>query len=665
MKKGALSILDAKFHGTAVADRPECKSFEEFLLKHARVPIGGGEYGPFTFEGREALLEIVRLIDMIHSQGLTDCALAIAGGAQFGKSTLELYYLAYATSQRWLNVGLYLPDGDLVQGMVDTKLRPDVLDQVGWLADMVTVGKAVNKSGKAANRKGAFMVTDGRRKASGMVLGLGKVPTSFSFDVTLEDEKDDIPEKNARFIKGRRTASKMRFSMVIGTQRVHGRGMEKKWKDGSQGVVTLAGLNPEESFPGIIRCQMGMEPRSTDPKLTWAGDFRHDADPGRTVATHNPDQIYYFADPVTGDPLDRCKPVWVHRRPEKTKEREWSFRIAQLGIGAIGLSQIVGQFQLAVANPDEMIVFRCDVLALPQSTTQALSPEIIKRAQNVEPFEMRLSLQAGRGGYAGLDMGDRCWFYVRERESEQLKRAIYVAQIALGDVVQRSVGLYHQLQLSCMGIDQRPDAAPSRDIALELNGLAHLTNWPKVPKGKDDFLSFESGLRWNAGISKWQGLRCFVVRFDLTKVGSGIEHGFDVFEQGGHTKFVPLIRCNRQDAIDRVVREFLTPQEGVTEYFNGRPRELPAMLLPSGNGNKIIERLEEQLVLGSEREKLDDGTKGDYLKACENHFLLADAYSALAEGEGLHGIVAPFVYQSVPITRGGVRDRHLDRRRIS
>jgi hypothetical protein len=663
--KTALDKLDERIHGNVVANRPERKTFKEFLLKDARVPIGGGEYGPFTFKGREALEEIVDLIDFIHSQGLTDCALAIAGGAQFGKSTLELYYLAYATSQRWLNVGLYLPDNDLVQGMVDTKLRPDVIDQVDWLADMVTIGKAVNKSGKAANRKGAFMVTDGRRKANGMVLGLGKVPTSFSFDVTLEDEKDDIPEKNARYIKGRRTASKMRFSMVIGTQRVHGRGMEKKFKDGSQAIVTLDGINPEESFPQIIRCQMGMEPSVDDPKLTWAGDFRHDTNPGVTVTTHNPDQIYYFANPTTGEFLDRYKPVWLHRRPEKIKEREWSFRLAQLDIPAIGLSQIVGQFQLAVANPDEMIVFRCDVLGLPQSTTQALSPSIIKRAQDVEPYDMRLNLMPDRSGYAGLDMGDRCWFYTRERESEQKKRAIYVAQIPLGDVVQRAVGLFHQMKLGCMGIDQRPDAAPSRDIALELNGLAHLTNWPKVPKGKEDFLSFESGLRWNAELGKWQGLKCFVVRFDKNQVGSGIEHGFDVFEQGGHTKFVPLIRCNRQDAIDRVVREFLTPSEGVTEYYAGRPRELPAMLLPMTGTNKIVERLAEQLVLGSEREKLDDGTKGDYLKACENHFLLADAYSALAESEGLHGIVAPFKYRSVNVTRGQVRDKHLGKRRVA
>jgi len=52
-----------------------------------------------------------------------------------------------------------------------------------WFARMVQIGKALNKSGRAVNRKGAFLVTDGRRKAVGMIRGLGKVPTTFSMDV--------------------------------------------------------------------------------------------------------------------------------------------------------------------------------------------------------------------------------------------------------------------------------------------------------------------------------------------------------------------------------------------------------------------------------------------------------------------------------------------------
>jgi len=67
-----------------------------------------------------------------------------------------------------------LPDRDLVEGMVDTKFRPDILDQIDWFARMTQVGKTVNKSGKSVNRKGAFSVTNGKQRSHGMILGLIK-----------------------------------------------------------------------------------------------------------------------------------------------------------------------------------------------------------------------------------------------------------------------------------------------------------------------------------------------------------------------------------------------------------------------------------------------------------------------------------------------------------
>jgi hypothetical protein len=57
-------------------------------------------------------------------------------------------------------------------------------------------------------------------------------------------------------------------------------------------------------------------------------------------------------------------------------------------------------------------------------------------------------------------------------------------------------------------------------------------------------------------------------------------------------------------------------------------------LPPKGPGAPIIhETLDEHLLAGSERVELRDGTLGDYVDACENHFLLANAYSGLAEQE--------------------------------
>jgi hypothetical protein len=105
------------------------------------------------------------------------------------------------------------------------------------------------------------------------------------------------------------------------------------------------------------------------------------------------------------------------------------------------------------------------------------------------------------------------------------------------------------------------------------------------------------------------------------------------FEEGGQTKFVPCIECNRFETIDRVVREFLTPSEGVVEVMDGKVRETPAMLLPrlTPGHPPILNLVDAHLITGSEREKETSGTLGDYVDGCENHLLLADGYSKLAE----------------------------------
>jgi hypothetical protein len=638
---------------------PARRSFRDFLENDARVPTGKGIYGHYTFAGREALMEVVATIDSIlgseTGKFLPDARCAVAGGAQFGKTILELNFIAYVTAQLFRNCGLYLPDDDLVEGIVDSKFRPDVVDQIDWFAEMVQVGKALNKSGKAVNRKGAFLVTDGTRKSVGMIRGLGKVPTTFSMDAAAMDEVDDIKPKMAKFVKGRLTASDLRFILEIGTQRVHGRGMNARWKQGSQGVIELRCEScgrvhqPEEDFPGIIRCAISGTPRRTDPALTYSADFRR-AGRDEVVAVHDPTHTYYRACVDCGTPLDATKPTWKHRQPEQIRLRNWSFRISQLAIDAIDLSQIVAGWAAAVVDPEQMIVFRCDVLALPQSTAQALTPETLDRARKVETYDLRMATKPGAFAVAGLDMGDRCWFLSREVESAAVKRLLWVEQIPSANVVARAASLFDLLKLSALFIDQRPLVNESRTLALILNGLNELTKWPAVPEDKDAWMSLPGGLTWDARNQKWIGLKCAVVRFDKKKIGAGIRQGFDVFEDGGQTKFVPLIDCNRFETIDRVVREFLTPKENVVEVVGGAVRQNPAMRLPRivPGSPKVLEILDAHLITGSEREKEDDGTVGDYVDQAENHFLLANGYSGLAELIAARSKPVPFAHSSTP-----------------
>lgn len=657
-KRSAVESLDAGINADArTVVGPDVTTFREFLEQCARVPIGKGEYGPYSFAGREALLEPVRVLDEIlgteTGQPLKDATLSLAGGAQFGKSVLELNFGAFVTGVRWGNWGFYLPDDGLVEGMVDTKFRPDILDQQEWFASMTKVGRAVNKSGKSVNRKGAFSVTDGVRKSQGMIMGLNKVPTSFTFDVTTLDEVDDIKPKMEKFVKGRMTSSALRLSMKVGTQRVAGRGMNKAWKDGSQGVMMhrcpacAHEINLEESWPQCARVALDGRPANTDPQLQLTGDFRRDPK-GEVLAQHEPTHHYYFACTKCGTELDRSERGfrWVHRRPEMIKQRKWSFRISQFGIAAIDASQCVAHYAVAIGDPEEMVAFNCDRRAMPESSDQKLTPIILDRARGVETYDLHHRKAEGARAFGGLDTGRRCWFFAREVIKPDVKRVLAVEQIAVGNLVKRAEELFHLHGLGCLFIDQAPETDAARTLALRLNGLEEITTWPADPENQNS-IRFPSGLVWSKARGRWEGLKCAVVAFTKRGLGAGITHTFDQFEKGGHKMFVPLIQCNRFESIDRVVREFLTPAENVADIVKpaeGKPyiRLDPAMRLPRrGSGAPLVlDTLDTHLLVGSEREEAANGEPGDYVDKAENHFLLADAYSALAETEGGAGKVA-------------------------
>ncbi len=670
---------------------PRVRSFEEFLLQHARVPIGGGQYGPYTFVGREALLEVVRTIDLVLGSGpvmpgnaeaafavLKDSTIVLAGGAQFGKTILEQNLAAYLTGCRFLNCGVYLPDDKLADSIVDAKFRPDVVDQIDWFAAMTQVGKSVNKSGKAVNTKGAFLVTDGQRKAIGMFRGLQRVPTSFSLDVVVRDEEDDIPRDKAKFLSGRLTASALRLQIIVGTQRVHGAGQNKQWEQGSQGVMTLgivlppfdgeierecpARINPEEHWPHICRVQMGDRPSPDDPQLTFDGDFKR-AGSTEVAATYTPEGSYYLAHPVTGQPLDRASVVWEHRRPERLKLRRFSFRISQLGIPAIDLAQIVAHWTRAVADGEEMISFCCDRLALPKSAAQALTPAILDRARSIAPYDFSMG-EEGRARFGGLDMGDRCWFLLREKLPTH-RRILRADKIAAGDVVNRVRHLFQAQGLSALFIDERPLVNEARTLALLLNDLEGV-KFPNVDwASREAYVTLPGGLTWDGRNQRWLNLRCAVVRFTKAKLGQGVQQTVVTFEEGGQTKAIPCIECNRFETIDRVVREFLTPAENVIEVVNGKVRETPGVLLPrrAPGSPAILETLDAHLLAGSQREKDDAGELADYVDATENHLLLADGYSALAElVVGISGARVPA--QMGAVSTGGrqaARRRTLNR----
>ena len=695
--KSALAHLNAALAGNKTgAQIPFLRSFREFLLTQAKVPTSdikrAGEYDPFSFYGREVLHEAVRVIDLILGSDtgtpLKDAVFALCGGAQFGKTILELYLTAFITSQRFLNVGVYLPDDGLADGIVDMKFRPVVLDNIEWLSRMTQIGKALNKSGKSVNTKGAFLVTDGTRKAAGMFRGLKKVPTSFSNDVVVRDEEDDIPRDKAKFLSGRMTASQLRLQFIVGTQRVHGAGQNKQFEDGSQGVRLIGPVgafvdpdlitaqadkqclvvseppadwvNPEECWPQICRLQLGGKPSADDPQLTYEGDFRR---PGSSevAGTYTPDGNYYYTHPETGAELDPYIVAIHYRRPERIAMRRWSLRVAQIGTPAIDLAQIVAHWTRAVMDDEEMVAFCCDRKAIPKSAAQSLSPQILARSRTITPFEFG-EINRDKIRVAGLDTGARCWLVTREIHGPGEKRIVRADKIALGDLIPKMRAYWDAFGLSALFIDEAPAIDEARTLALMFNGLDTLMHWPRPDwKNKETHVSLPGGLTWDGRNQVWRGLKCAVVRFSKRQLGMGVEHGVVEFEEAGQTKFVPMIACNRFETIDRVVKEFLTPAENVMEVveIGGKRfmRQEPAIRLPLRKPGSpgALETLDAHLLTGSQRAKDDKtGELGDYVDKCENHYLLANGYSGLAETIASGTKLAPFAFKPVVNERPGL-----------
>lgn len=616
----------------AVAERPpiapDVSTFAEFLVRQARVKVGSG-YLPYTTIGRPALALATQWVDEIIGSGRQDCRIKIKGGAQWGKTVWALNLYGYLLGSQSLGVGYYLPDKDLVDGIVDTKFRPDVVDQIPWLAQMLSVGRTLNKSGKAVNRKGAIMATDGERVALGYFLGCNRVPTTYTHDVQIVDERDDINEINERFLDGRLTASDLRLRIDIGTARYDKAGMDAEFEDSTQHCAHLhcpgcdSSISPEDEWPGICRLQAGEVPASSDPRLTLTGDFKA-SEEGATLHTHKPGNAYYFACPRCGGQLDRSAVEFSPRRPEMAALGKYGVEVSQLSTPAIGLNQIVAAWVSAVSDPDKMRAFRCDRWARPKSSTQGLDTGIMDRSRR----DYALSIvPSGRPRFGGVDTGDRFWFVAREIESEGDKSFAWAEQISPTIAQSRIPQLYKACGLSCLMIDIGNERLVARNIVMIINDI--LDSPPLRPGAEAGRINFGNGLMWDGERKQWRGLRAAAVEFS-GRPGCGIIHELRRTQED---RAYPVIRANRDESIQRVIDEFLTYDDGLVAVVDGAIRTEPVMHMPTDapGCNAAVPILQQHFISGSRKAPGKDGKSLSFIDRVENHYLLANAYSALAE----------------------------------
>lgn len=672
-----------------LVDVPDVGSFLEFLEKYARVRLADGSYAPYRFEGREPLRFVAELISKIllnclHGQtveidGVTykpgklkGATVSVCGGAQFGKSVLELNLMAYVTSVEFINAGYYTPDTDLLQKIVDTKFRPDVIDQVPWMPSMIYMGKAESASGKSVNRKNSFQVTNGLRKAFGHFCHMQKPPTTISLDLAIPDEVDDIPDRNIGFIAGRMTNSPLRLTCFIGTQRKYAAGQHKRFTAGTEHVYqvpcTSCGKSweLEDTYPSWIRIALDGTPRIGDPKITEEQNF-------------DPDAHYYCACPDCGAAMDRNAGAFKARRPERAKQLNFSIRISQFAIAAIGLDELVAAWYAAMQDPsgEAMIAFNCDRAAVPKSgALQPITPQILIRSRSCgipdlglnprgigTPYPMALSKGTYPGQVArvaGLDTGPRCWFVADEIQSPLVSPLVWAEMMASGNALARVPLLMDLLGIGCVFIDGGGEPELTKQLCLTLNGLEGYV--PPV-KNLADLRTMTlanisaTGASWDPASKSWRGIRAASVMFSLREA-RGVEQDIGMTVDG---KIYPLIKCNRAEAIQTAVNDFLTPAEGMIEQVETdepagrlrRVRSLPRQRLPmSAIGPGVTSETLDAHLMNLRKERDPATGQEDWADGIENHLGLAKTYARLCAMFSRTAQARPFAYESVEARPG-------------
>ena len=651
---------------------PDCKTFKEFLLEHARVLQRDGSGGKFSMAGRAPLELIVDWLDKIlrntldgetvEIDGVTfkpgklkGCSLAVGGGAQFGKTILELNLMAYCTAIRFVSVGNYLPDRPKVEEIVGQKFRPNVLDLYPWMADLIQLGKTQNASGKTIDRKESFTVTDGRRKAFGNFCGMHKPPTSITIDLALLDEVDDIPDRNIGYVDGRMTNSPVHLTCFIGTQRVAGAGQNARLAASSYHVkiytcpTCAKDWNLEENFPRIIR--VAGQPISAE-------------------MGHDRDAHYYCACPECGTELDRDGGKFVAKHPARIKEAKLGVRVSQFTISAISLQEIVGAWFAAMSDPsgEALQAFYCDRVGIPNAgAAQPITQKVLDssralgladKVEAAQPYAM--SLTPGVGGhaatarFAGLDTGPRCWFWCDEVRGETVSGCVWAELIASGNTTARVPLLMETLGVQCLFIDAGGEPDLTKRLVLALNGLENFTP-PALPKNellKSNLSNLGVGIAWDGERGRWVGIRAAAVLF-VAGEAKGIEQTIGFTQEG---KIYPLIKCNRSESIQTAVNDFLTPAEGVLEMVGpeGKKvlRSLPRARLPQTYiGAGVSQAILDGHLLNLRKERDTKTGKEDWIDQAENHLGLAKTYARLSSTVGAIYKPQPFRYQRAEVKR--------------
>ena len=305
--------------------------------------------GAFTFEGREALLEIVAALDEIINCRMPDRTISVLKGAQVGLTTLAIGFALYCVIVHRLNVGYFLPDQDFADRFDQTRVRPALRREN--IASIMREGRYKGASPKGLKE---FPGRGGSRFL--YVLGLKDIGNAISIplDVLVRDEVDDLPPDNLKWSNDRIDASPLALTLNLAVGRIPGAGIHAMYEAGDRRrwhvrCPTCRNESvPEEYWPGILR--------------------------GGALACTE-----------CGGVLKGGAGRW---KAARVSPRHRSYRLSQLSVGAIRLDRVTAKWA-AASLPSEKARFRCSALAIPDAgDTQPISLEMLRKLRDAAPYRL-------------------------------------------------------------------------------------------------------------------------------------------------------------------------------------------------------------------------------------------------------------------------------------
>ena len=332
--------------------------------------------GPFTFEGREPLREVVAHLDEILRLGLPERTVSVLKGTQIGMTTIAVGLALYCAAVRRLNVGYFLPDQDFANRFDDTRVRPAIRDR--RLARTLRDGAYKGAAPKGLKE---FPGRDGSRFL--YILGLRDMGNAISLplDVLIRDEVDDLPPENLKWSNDRLDASRLGLTVNLAMGRTPGQGIHEMYARGERRVwrVGCAACGREtvleEEWPGILRAEDATaEEDKTAEKVKTA---------------------HVLACPGCRGALARSAGRWAPQSPEAGAR---SYRISQLAVGAIRLERIAAKWEDARGLGDQA-KFRCSCLGMPDAgEMQPIGAGLLRRLREAAPYAMEEPEEAEEAG---------------------------------------------------------------------------------------------------------------------------------------------------------------------------------------------------------------------------------------------------------------------------